>query len=566
METSIHQGIEGYLAEYLPEREERITTPMNSECEVCVIIPAYDERDYILLVLASLIRQNNVVPNQFEVLIVVNNPPLPQKSINQNYESYQKKKKRYQQVVKNNQETLKLIQYINGGIEKPDFRLSTKEKDIICKIKDWGLKVFAIDKSSQGKTLSESQANVGGARNRGVAEAVERFYKQRGKNGILAHTDADTLLEENYIRNLIKAFESNHQLVGLVGIDEDILLNPRDSEMMKEYLKVDMVGKYGMLLHTLFMMDKTEAAVYFIGSAMATRAFETAIIGGIPVLSGGEDYALGKKMESVGLTIMDSNVVTFPIIRLSPRTTTGKGQLMLEYGNKENAMTAVRCVEAAYYLGGIYKKLKEARINQQISYQDLYKIMVINSDPILTDKDLNCLFHNLHQLHSYRPEFLNKELKEIIEKICNKIDDLYKPKPITEACEELIYTYCLNDKIKKKFQEIREKMFQERKNDKIIFAKVLDKIFQEKETNRENLVTEEQIISILENYSTTLLKKKYRQKIIARFIATSQSKEEALNLININFMKELLIPGQYPVISYCFELQALKKTLEEEIQ
>ena len=172
-----HPGIEKYLAEHLPASEERIPTPMNPDCEICVIIPTYDEREYILLPLESLIHQNHVPPNQLEVIIVVNNPPPPKKNANQNHESYQKKWERYQQVVKNNRETLKLIKYINGESENLNIQLSPKEKEIIRKIKDWGLRVFTIDKSGKGKTLPEAEANVGGARNRGAVEAVERFYK-----------------------------------------------------------------------------------------------------------------------------------------------------------------------------------------------------------------------------------------------------------------------------------------------------------------------------------------------------------------------------------------------------
>jgi GT2 family glycosyltransferase len=568
METYMHPEIDQYLAENLPDSEERIPTPMDPDCEVCIVIPAYEEREYILIPLESLIYQNNTTPNRFEVIIVVNNPGPPSTASNQNHELFQKKWERYQQIVKNNRETLKLIKYINEESAALDIRLSPKEEEITRKIKDYRLKVFAIDKSSQRKTLPPGEANVGGARNRGVAEAVERFYKQLKKNGILAHTDADTWLEENYIRNLIQAFKENPRLVGLAGIDEDILDNPRDSKLMKELMNGYILGEYGMLVHQLFLSDNTNTSVFFIGSAMATRAFETAMVGGVPELAGGEDYALGKKMEAVGLTIKDANVVTFPVIRLSPRTTTGKGHLMLKYGADEqkNGVVKVRSIKAAYFLGEIYKKLKEAKKNQQISNQDLRKTLVINNKPILDDEDLTRLRQNLHQLQSYRPELLNKELKEIIEKICDKIDDKYKPQPIDKAWVELISFFCINEKIKKKFQKTRTKMFQERKKDIKTCEYILEKIFLEKRQNHDNHITVERILSFLENSETNLLKKKYRLKRVAALIAASKSKEEALELIELNYMKELVLPGQDPVTSIYFELQALNRTLEEEIE
>ncbi len=560
--------IEQYLAEHLPDSEDRIPIPMNPACEVCVIIPAYDEREYILLPLESLTHQNNVTPDQYEVIVVVNNPgdpgPHPEDT-HQTGESFQKKWERWQQVVEKNRETLELIEYINSEDEVPTIPISEKEEEIIHKIRKWGLKVYAVDKSTRGKTLPEAEANVGGARNRGTAEAVERFYKQLGRNGILAHTDADTRLEENYISNLIKAFNSNRQLVGLAGIDEDILDNPRDSDMMREYMKGYMANKYGMLLHQIFVSNMNES-VFFIGSAMATRAFETAIAGGIPQVAGGEDYALGKKMEEVGLTIMDPEVVTFPIIRLSPRTTTGKGKLILKYGNdeKENEMVKVRCVEAAYHIGEIYKKLNEAKKNQQISKQDLRKILLIYDKPILDEEDLTRLYQNLHQLNSYRPALLNKDLREIMQKICDKIDNMCRPQPIDKASMELINIYCLNGAIKGKFQAARDKMHQERKQDIAAIESVLDKIFREKKQNFDKPITSGQIAPLLENLrpQVNLLKKTYRQKRIAGLIAVCQSKEEALELIKLNYMKELVLPGQDPVFSVYFELQVLCRSLE----
>lgn len=173
------------------------------------------------------------------------------------------------------------------------------------------------------------------------------------------------------------------------------------------------------------------------------------------------------------------------------------------------------------------------------------------------------LCQNLHQLNSYRPELLNKDLKDIIEKICDKIDDICKPQPIDKACKELISIYCLNGEIKRKFQDVRTKMLQERKQDIVTIEFVLDKIFQEKKQNHDNTITAERIVSLLENPQTTLLKKKYRQKRVAGLIAISNSKEEALELIKVNYMKELILPGQDPIISTYFEVLALCRSLEE---
>jgi hypothetical protein len=393
---------------------------------------------------------------------------------------------------------------------------------------------------------------------------VERFYKHLGKNGIIAHTDADTKLEENYMQHLIRAFKTNPQLAGLGGVDEDILVNPRDSQSMRHFFIGKMTSQYGFLLHLLFMSDP-EPFVSFVGSTMATRAFETAMVGGIPKVVGGEDYALGKKIETVGITTNDPNVVTFPIIRVSSRAATGKGQRMLKYGNSENGngIINLRCIEAGYFLGEIYNHLKKARKNKQTSVDDLRKILVINNTPILGEEDLTRLSQKIHQLNSYRPDLLDRDLKEIVEKICEKVDAIYKPKSVDLAVNELISIYLMNQEIKKRFQGTRTKMIREREKNIAIFKDILDKVFEEKKNDQNNQALVESITTLLENNKIPLLKKKYRQKRVAQLIAMANTKKEALELIKVNYMNELVLPGQDPVFSSLFELQVLSAVLQE---
>ncbi len=54
--------IDAYLSENLPSSEERIEESMHPDCEVCVVIPCYAEREYILRPLLSLTRQKGVGP------------------------------------------------------------------------------------------------------------------------------------------------------------------------------------------------------------------------------------------------------------------------------------------------------------------------------------------------------------------------------------------------------------------------------------------------------------------------------------------------------------------------
>ena len=282
--------IEKYLHENLPTSEDRIAEPMDKACEVCVVIPAFCERDYILKTLLSLASQRNVNPAQYEVIIVVNNPPKPHKEeLDQKEDIFVRNIESYQKAFKNNQETLDLIKYINN--EDIKLKLNAGEEDIIRKIREQELKVYAIDKSSQGKELNEGEQNVGGARNRGAAEAVMRFYKHIKKDGIIAFTDADVQVDENYIYNLIHAFRERPNLLGLRGRIEDQLENPWDQQQMKDFLYGRTMCLYYWLLNGIFLADFSSSksgtgTISFSGANMSSRAFVIAVVGGVPSISG----------------------------------------------------------------------------------------------------------------------------------------------------------------------------------------------------------------------------------------------------------------------------------------
>ena len=199
--TERERAIRQFLAESLPPTEERIREPMNPRCEVCVVLPAYNEREYVLRPLVSLAKQEGVSPDQYEVIIVVNNPPnIPEISEDETEDEYRKRVELYNDAVENNQETLKLVRYINE--EDTQIILTEQEQETIIAIQQSGLRVFAIDKASESKTLPKEAANVGGARNRGIAEAIERFHEHVRKNGILVHSDSEVRFSDKYIKDI----------------------------------------------------------------------------------------------------------------------------------------------------------------------------------------------------------------------------------------------------------------------------------------------------------------------------------------------------------------------------
>ena len=566
MEPSKEQKIEAYLAESLPASEERIPEPMSPACQVCVVIPAYGEREIILRPLESLACQKDVTSDQFEVIIVVNNADgPPAKEPGQTEAQHREKLENYTRVLENNRETLELIKHLKG--QRNYTHLTREEEKAIGMIRQFGLKVFAVDKSGKGRAFPKADANVGGARNRGAAEAVERFYKL-GRNGILAHTDADTRLDDCHIRNLIDAFKNNPRLTGLTGFDEDTLVDPWDSGMMEDSLMGQAVSTYEAMVFNMFI--KEGPSIYFSGTNMASRAFETASIGGIARVTGAEDTYLAQKLNEIGEIVWDKKLVAFPAIRYSLRTTTGRGKFMSQCADneKERKPIMVRSIEAAYHIFNIYTKLQEARKKQQTSAADLSKYLIIDNEPILDNQELERLSRDIHQMRSYIVDLWNHHLKELFHKICARIDDKFKPLPIVKAIPLLIKMYCMNERTKKKFQAVREYVIQGRKQDLQTLQYLVDKIFQN-EHQKHHINSLTQILtSLLEKNPSPLtanfFKKEHRIKKVAELMALSHTKAQAMELIKLNFMKYLLLPdlpGTSPGLSASFELQVLEKTM-----
>lgn len=560
--------IEKYLEENLPASEERIPVPMDSACEVCVVIPSYGERDFILNPLESLANQENVTPSLYEVIIVVNNPGHPpKKDPGQSEDVYKEKIKDYRQTLQDNKETMDLIKCLTG--EHIDIRLSEKEKEIVKRIKKKGLKAYAVDKSSTGKTLPDNDANVGGARNRGVAEAIERFYTQAKRNGILAHSDADTRFDEYYIRNLIKAFKNNPRLVGLAGADEDTLDDPWNREAMKHFLWGLAKNRYQAVVHRLYFDEPYVFYIQFIGSNMATRAYQTAMIGGISKKGGDEDTHLGIEIAKTGETAEAPDVVNFPIIRYSPRTLTGKGFFMVKSLADDNDLgqIKVRSMETACFLSDICKQLKQARINKKTSVEELRKILILEDRPILDDEELADLSRNIDQLTTCRKEFLIPALHKLIVKILNRVDERRPVIPIREAMSILLDFYFKDRELKNKFDKIKTRMIRERKDALATLEFIFEKIFENGPPEIEQQYLEELLIFLLERNKTPLTdfifsEKRYRIKQTARLIKISRTKNEAMELIKINYMVFFFLTEDDPVLSVLLDLFAIDEALK----
>jgi glycosyltransferase involved in cell wall biosynthesis len=263
------------------EGENLVGVSQSEQCEMAIVVPASDERPQnIIKLLESLLAQQEVSPEQFEVILVVNNATDDGTAA-------------FKELFANNQAVLNLPLWAN----RPEVDLSGLPNDERAHIEHIRncFRFFIVDKSSPGSEMEN--ANVGKARNRGVAEAGLRFF-ERGKNGILFQTDADTrLADTQFLSHMKEVFRDPRTIGGSGGgyYEFDISTEDPAERRRLEKDRADLVML--KIVKRMYQYDLVrEAGCGFPGFNMMSRSFETAVMGGLEDRASGEDTRFGKAM------------------------------------------------------------------------------------------------------------------------------------------------------------------------------------------------------------------------------------------------------------------------------
>ncbi|KKT86700.1 MAG: hypothetical protein UW86_C0024G0001 [Microgenomates group bacterium GW2011_GWA1_Microgenomates_45_10] len=573
-----------FLAENLPQTEERIKEPMNPNCEVCVVLPAYSERKYILRPIASLAKQRGVNFDQFELIFVVNNPPsVPERDpLGMEYD-YTRRVELYNEGIGDNQETLKLIRYIRG--ENVDVALTEEEKEIIAEVKKSGLRIFAIDKASEGKALPPEDANVGGARNRGVAEAVARFYEYVHRNGIIAQSDAEIKFPESYVKDLITIFRGKPDLIGVTGYvgAED---SPEDSALFRKLFVIGEVrNRYIDLTGRLVVDEETKEIVpmepvSFDGSNMASRAFEAAMVGGVPKIPGGEDPAFGSRLAEIGKTEMVSAPETLTIKRFSARTTTGRGQHHIEVAEaiREGNEVLVTDPEEIIVLEKIRKDFLEAVETGNATPEYLRNILQIHGQQLFKDEQLLLLSRRIENLKGMGIKDISaaigkdKDLVELLKDFRIRVNEIIPQLPLGKGITKLIGVFSTNALLKRKYESIREQIIEEESSlayrKREILESLLEAIFKKKQTGLDNSVIMDVVRSLKENLVISDEEIKSLEKrgdILSAILEAVMKSEEPRDAIEVLIptLDFISTPMENPLQLQMIELDAMQDAIQE---
>ena len=295
------------------EKALLIETPMELSCKVAVVIPVFNETSETLLwPLASLARQS-LSKHLFEVIFVINNSRQEASLAAPEF--------------RQNQQTIRFLRSLEAEQDLAGYFGEAALLESFNSVKNSGLRVHIIDKSSLSN--AESENNVGIARDVGGSEAVLRFLKNgRKEKGLIAMLDADSYYSGAALASMVNIFEQN-QINGLAGNLELVVdpLLPKNKAVKKIFLEI---SGYGARLEKIrkrrtagLRLQKKHKLGYRVlatGQNIVVTAGAWVAAGGMPHYYSLEDVRFGKKIFDLpGDVASTGDYTVFTLLRPSLR-------------------------------------------------------------------------------------------------------------------------------------------------------------------------------------------------------------------------------------------------------
>jgi glycosyltransferase involved in cell wall biosynthesis len=273
-----------------------ITTEPNSQCNIRIVIPCYNEPE-LLHTLESL-KKCSLPETIVEVIILFNHAEdAPEEIKNFNIVT----KTEADRWIKENNSN-KLIFFAIGPVE-----------------------------------LRKKWAGVGLARKTGLDEAVLRFNHFNNSRGIVVSLDSDSLVEPNYLIEIEKHFNQNPKHVGAIIKVE----HQKDGLSEKQKQGIELYEKYLHYYKDALQFTGYPQAMITIGSAFAVTAEAYVKRGGMNRRQAGEDFYFLQNLAQIGPVGEITTTKVFPSARISNRVPFGTGAAIQKWmeGTEDLAKT-----------------------------------------------------------------------------------------------------------------------------------------------------------------------------------------------------------------------------------
>ena len=255
--------------------------PKKKSYKYFIIIPAYNENNYIHFTLKSIAKQKKELIKGLLVIIVINNSNIsPNKVYNNNLDTYNS-----------------LIKNI------------------------YNFEIIIIDCFSKGLALDEKKSGVGLARKIGMDYCIE-FGQQ---DSVLCSIDADTLLHKNYLSIVSNEFKKSIINVAVVNFKHQ---NSSDSNIQKA------INEYENLLKKIAKNLRSIGSPYgFVnmGSTIICTINAYIAVGGMSPKKATEDFYFLQKLAKYDTVHTIKNILVYPSPRAEQRVYLGTGFRMEKY-------------------------------------------------------------------------------------------------------------------------------------------------------------------------------------------------------------------------------------------
>jgi len=251
------------------------TYPKENFYKYFIIIPSYSENLYIHDTLATIAIQNKELLSQLLVVVIINNSTDDNKMIKDNNDNTYRK-------------------LLN---------------------RDYVFEMIVIDCFSSHHALSDNQSGVGMARRIGYDFCI-RYAKQ---NSLFFSLDADTLIHENYLLQIIQTYKRKKFTSAVVNFQHQ---SNDNSEIQQAIIKYER-----LLKNIAFNIRATGSPYGFVsmGSTIICTMEAYIAVGGMPIKKATEDFYFLQQLAKFSRIYIIDKVLVYPSSRAETRVYLGTG-------------------------------------------------------------------------------------------------------------------------------------------------------------------------------------------------------------------------------------------------